>query len=163
MALPAIGISRRDLVQTGDDIRAPEETSSQLIRCETLSIASRFESGRMERIDEPPYPPLAIREAIANALCHRDCATGGGSVGLAVCDDRLEVTSTGLRFGPAPAREKRLSSAHAKIGIGPQQHFSLFRSIDRLRRQVVETLSSMPCHHKTSTAILHANQTCSET
>ena len=67
---------------------------------DTLPIASRFESGRMARIDEPLYPPLATREALANALCHRDYAMGGGSIGLAVYDDRLEVTSTGpLHFG----------------------------------------------------------------
>ncbi len=67
---------------------------------DTLPIASRFESGRMRRIDEPLYPPLATREAVANALCHRDYSLGGGSVGLAVYDDRLEVTSTGtLHFG----------------------------------------------------------------
>ncbi len=70
---------------------------------DTLPIASRFESGRMQRIDEPLYPPLAIREALANALCHRDYAMGGGSIGLAVYDDRLEVTSTGpLHFGLTP-------------------------------------------------------------
>ncbi len=71
---------------------------------DTLPIASRFESGRIRRIDEPLYPPLATREAVANALCHRDYALGGGSVGLAVYDDRLEVTSTGpLHFGLTPA------------------------------------------------------------
>jgi len=70
---------------------------------DTLPIASRFESGRIQRIDEPLYPPLATREAIANALCHRDYAMGGGSIGLAVYDDRLEVTSTGpLHFGLTP-------------------------------------------------------------
>lgn len=71
---------------------------------DTLPIASRFESDRIRRIDEPLYPPLATREAVANALCHRDYALGGGSVGLAVYDDRLEVTSTGpLHFGLTPA------------------------------------------------------------
>ena len=71
---------------------------------DTLPIASRFESGRIQRIDEPLYPPLATREAVANALCHRDYALGGGSVGLAVYDDRLEITSTGpLHFGLTPA------------------------------------------------------------
>ncbi len=71
---------------------------------DTLPIASRFESGRIQRIDEPLYPPIATREAVANALCHRDYALGGGSVGLAVYDDRLEVTSTGLlHFGLTPA------------------------------------------------------------
>ena len=70
---------------------------------DTLPIAGRFESGRMARIDEPLYPPLATREALANALCHRDYAMGGGSIGLAVYDDRLEVTSTGpLHFGLTP-------------------------------------------------------------
>ena len=70
---------------------------------DTLPIASRFESGRMQRIDEPLYPPLATREALANELCHRDYALGGGSIGLAVYDDRLEVTSTGpLHFGLTP-------------------------------------------------------------
>lgn len=74
--------------------------SAQRFMRDTLPIASRFESGRFKRIDEPLYPPLATREALANALCHRDYAMGGGSVGLAVYDDRLEVTSTGpLHFG----------------------------------------------------------------
>ena len=62
---------------------------------ETLPIAGRFEQDRFERIDEPLYPPLATREALANALCHRDYSIGGGSIGLAVYDDRLEVTSAG--------------------------------------------------------------------
>lgn len=54
-------------------------------------------------MDEPLYPPLAVREALANAFCHRDYAIGGGSVGVAVYDDRLEVTSSGtLHFGLTP-------------------------------------------------------------
>ena len=70
---------------------------------DTLPIAGRFEPDRFERIDEPLYPPLATREALANALCHRDYSTGGGSIGLAVYDDRLEVTSAGsLHFGLTP-------------------------------------------------------------
>ncbi len=72
---------------------------------ETLPIAGRFKADRFERIDEPLYPPLATREALANALCHRDYSIGGGSVGLAVYDDRLEVTSSGtLHFGLTPAK-----------------------------------------------------------
>ena len=70
---------------------------------DTLPIAGRFEPGRFERIDEPLYPPLATREALANALCHRDYSIGGGSIGVAIYDDRLEVTSSGsLHFGLTP-------------------------------------------------------------
>ena len=72
---------------------------------ETLPIAGRFEQDRFERIDEPLYPSLATREALANALCHRDYSIGGGSVGIAVYDDRLEVTSSGsLHFGLSPEK-----------------------------------------------------------
>ena len=65
-----------------------------------LPVAGRVVPNLFERIDDPLYPPLALREAIANALCHRDYAIGGGSVGVALYDDRLEITSAGLlHFG----------------------------------------------------------------
>lgn len=70
---------------------------------DTLPIPGRFEAGRFERLDEPLYPLRAVREILANALCHRDYSIGGGSVGVAVYDDRLEVTSSGsLHFGLTP-------------------------------------------------------------
>lgn len=68
-----------------------------------LPIAGRVVPGLMERVDQPLYPPVAVREALANAFCHRDYAIGGGSVGVAIYDDRLEVTSSGtLHFGLTP-------------------------------------------------------------
>jgi ATP-dependent DNA helicase RecG len=68
-----------------------------------MPIASRFEPGRMERVDEPAYSPLAFREAVANAICHREYTSGGSSIGVAIYDDRLEVTSSGtLHFGITP-------------------------------------------------------------
>ena len=68
-----------------------------------MAIAGRFEPGRMERIDEPAYSPLAFREAVANAICHRDYTTGGSSIGVAMFDDRVEVSSSGaLHFGFTP-------------------------------------------------------------
>ena len=72
---------------------------------DALPIAGRFEEDRFERIDEPLYPPLATREALANALCHRDYSNGGGSVGVALYDDRLEISSFGsLHFGLTPEK-----------------------------------------------------------
>ena len=67
---------------------------------DNLPVAGRVVPNLFERIDDPLYPPLALREAVANALCHRDYAIGGGSIGLAIYDDRLEITSSGaLHFG----------------------------------------------------------------
>lgn len=72
---------------------------------ENLPIAGRVVPGLFERIDEPLYPPVALREALANAFCHRDYSIGGGSVAVAVYQDRLEITSTGnLHFGLTPEK-----------------------------------------------------------
>jgi predicted HTH transcriptional regulator len=76
---------------------------AQRLLLDHMPIAGRFEQGRMERVDEPEYSPLAFREAIANVICHRDYASGGSSIGVAMYDDRLEVTSSGtLHFGFTP-------------------------------------------------------------
>ena len=60
-----------------------------------ISVAGTFVPGKMERQDKPLYPPLALREALVNAFCHRDDSVTGGSVSVAIFDDRLEVASTG--------------------------------------------------------------------
>ncbi len=65
-----------------------------------LPVAGRILPDVFERIDDPLYPPAALREALANALCHRDYSIVGGAVSIAIYDDRLEVSSTGtLPFG----------------------------------------------------------------
>lgn len=67
---------------------------------EHLPIAGRIVPELFQRIDDPLYPPVALREAIANAICHRDYTIGGGSIAVAIFDDRLEITSSGtLHFG----------------------------------------------------------------
>lgn len=67
---------------------------------DSLPVAGRVLPGLFERVDDPLYPPLALREALANAICHRDYSIGGSSVAVAIYDDRLEVTSSGtLHFG----------------------------------------------------------------
>ncbi len=73
---------------------------AQQFLIENLPIAGRIIPGSFERIDEPLYPTEALREALANAFCHRDYSIGGGSVAVAIYDDRLEITSSGaLHFG----------------------------------------------------------------
>jgi ATP-dependent DNA helicase RecG len=61
-----------------------------------IPVAGRIEPGKLERQDTPLYPPLALREALVNALCHREYTIPGGAVNVAIYDDRLEVISSGL-------------------------------------------------------------------
>ncbi len=70
---------------------------------QNVRIPGRFAVEQFIRIDEPIYPFTAVREALANAVCHRDYADPSGSVAVAIYDDRLEIVSTGpLRFGLKP-------------------------------------------------------------
>ena len=43
----------------------------------------------------PAYPPTVIREAVVNALAHRDYGLAGATVDITVWDDRVEVRSPG--------------------------------------------------------------------
>jgi ATP-dependent DNA helicase RecG len=61
-----------------------------------IPISGHFEPGKLERQDVPLYPPLALREALVNALCHRDYTIAGGAIYVAIFDDRLEIASSGL-------------------------------------------------------------------
>ena len=70
-----------------------EETETFLMR--HMSISSEFIPGKMAREDHPEYPPRAIREAMVNAICHRDYTIQGGAISFMMYEDRLEITSHG--------------------------------------------------------------------
>jgi len=68
-----------------------------------IPVAGRIITGSMERVDTPLYPTQALREALVNALCHRDYSVAGGSTSIAIYDDRLEISNTGyLPFDITP-------------------------------------------------------------
>jgi len=52
-----------------------------------------LEGGR--RIDRPAYPEVVLREALVNALVHRDYSIAGSDVTVAIFADRLEIQSPG--------------------------------------------------------------------
>ena len=43
----------------------------------------------------PAYPPMVVREAMMNALAHRDYGLAGATVDVTVWDDRIEIRSPG--------------------------------------------------------------------
>lgn len=61
-----------------------------------LPIASTFPHNSLQREDTPLFPIPALREALVNALSHRDYAYAGGSISFAIFDDRIEIWNYGL-------------------------------------------------------------------
>jgi ATP-dependent DNA helicase RecG len=61
-----------------------------------LPVQGTFQVDSLRRRDKPLYPTLALREALVNAICHRDYSIAGGAISVAIFDDRLEIASTGM-------------------------------------------------------------------
>ncbi len=56
--------------------------------------------GIKRRTNIPQYPPIAIREAVINAIVHADYSIKGSSIIVAIFDDRIEITNPGgLPYG----------------------------------------------------------------
>ena len=49
----------------------------------------------LKREERTEYPPFAVREALINAVCHRDYRLTGRRIEVRMFDDRLEVQSPG--------------------------------------------------------------------
>ncbi len=77
----------------GNAFRMFEEANSFIMR--HLPIASFFKSDQLQRQDQLALPVLAIREALVNALCHRDYSHRSGTIFIAIFDDHLSIWNTG--------------------------------------------------------------------
>ncbi len=60
-----------------------------------LPVAAKVIPDKLERVETPLIPFNATREALINALCHRDYSINGGSIGLGIYDDRMEIFNDG--------------------------------------------------------------------
>lgn len=65
-----------------------------------LPVASFFDESKLERVDKPLIPVLAIREALCNAVCHRDYSVHNASITLSIFDDRMEIWNNGSLVAP---------------------------------------------------------------
>ena len=70
------------------------ERANEFVR-RHLPIASFYQENSLERIDKPALPVFAVREALINAISHRDYSKRNSSIALAIYDDRLEIWNPG--------------------------------------------------------------------
>ncbi len=92
------------------------------------SLGRREAYEGLRRRDIPPLPERALREALVNAVIHRDYAISGSQTMLEVFDDRVVVTSPGAlpnhmtvqqaRSGGAPrSRNEMMANAMVVAGL----------------------------------------------
>jgi len=82
-------------------------------------------TGRPERDIVPEYPEAAIREAVTNAICHRDYSTVG-TIQLRIYDDRLEVWNPGTL--PPSLTIESLYREHPSLPRNPKIALAFYRA-----------------------------------
>lgn len=112
LARPEWGVSvvRVTGTRLGGEIRAREDLEGNLgalldqaqafVAANTQGPADLLRPGELQ----PEYPVDAVREALVNALVHRDLRLSG-RVALRIFDDRLEISSPGGLPAPLPLDE----------------------------------------------------------
>lgn len=80
-----------------------------------LSLSGKIEG--LEREERLTVPYKAIREGVINSLCHRSYRDAGGSVGIAIYDDRVEIENPGSL--PQGWDLDRLLSEHESKPLNP--------------------------------------------
>ena len=88
-----------------------------------IKKAAWIEPGKIERQEKWEYPPDAIREAIINAIAHRDY-NSSANVHISIFDDRIEIWNPGKL--PPPLTPKDLKEEHKSIPVNPSLANLLF-------------------------------------
>jgi ATP-dependent DNA helicase RecG len=97
-----------------------------------------------KRVDIPEYPFEAIREAVVNALAHRDYLREGANVQIDIFDDRIEVTSPG---GLLPGLNiKKLEGSHETRNTNICEIFHETKDMERFGTGVKKMKNYMESH-----------------
>ena len=144
---------------------AREECAGPLV--ETVDCCLRFIGRHTRRFEAvaglrretlPEYPRAALREAVVNALAHRDYGLDGATVDVTVWDDRIEVRSPGPLPGHITvdnmreehySRNPRIMRVLKTIGLVEEYG----EGIDRMYREMESRLMEPPIFEATSSSV----------
>ena len=151
---PASGVSLARLEVSGPLVNVAEDTLS-FIADQTRSY--EVLTG-LQRVTIPEYPVRALREAILNALAHRDYALVGTTIDVTIWDDRIEIRSPGPLPGPITllnirsdhySRNRRIMRVLKTMGLVEEYG----EGIDRMFEEMEARLMDPPVIEPTATSV----------
>jgi ATP-dependent DNA helicase RecG len=134
----------------------------QVARAERWLLDTMRRGSRMvglERQDWTEYPPAAVREALVNAVAHRDYAVRGEGIRIALFGDRLECYSPGRLPGHVTLdniREERYSRNEVLVQVLSDLGLieRLGYGIDRIFKQMASEGLPAPTFRETAAGFL---------
>jgi ATP-dependent DNA helicase RecG len=113
----------------------------------------------LERQDWTQFPPGAVREALVNAVAHRDYSVRGEGIRVSLFSDRLEVYSPGRLPGHVTVEnivEERFSRNESLVQVLADYGLieRLGYGIDRMLRQMAEAGLPPPSFRETAAGFL---------
>ncbi len=113
----------------------------------------------LERQDWTQFPPGAVREALVNAVAHRDYSVRGEGIRVSLFSDRLEVYSPGRLPGHVTVEnivEERFSRNETLVQVLADYGLieRLGYGIDRMLRQMAEAGLPPPAFRETAAGFL---------
>ena len=90
------GVDKARIVDQADLTMPLPETIRAGVAFVERHLASGIEIGPVRNAPQWQVPPVAVREALVNAVAHADYSQRGAPIRLAIFDDRLEVENPGL-------------------------------------------------------------------
>lgn len=82
-----------------------------------LPTAAHIQQGNPVRVETPTIPYSVLREAVTNALVHRDYSNPGGAIDVAIYDDRVNIMNMGAL--PKGIKIDKLTTAHTSVQRNP--------------------------------------------
>ncbi|MEX1183991.1 MAG: helix-turn-helix domain-containing protein [Gemmatimonadota bacterium] len=124
------GSDRSEIVDRAELRGLPVIALDQALTFVERNTRRGAEIGRLVRRDRIEVPPVALREALVNAVVHADYAQRGAPIRVAVFDDRVEVENPGillpgltvedLREGVSRLRNRVIGRVFSELGLAEQ-------------------------------------------
>jgi ATP-dependent DNA helicase RecG len=123
------------------------------------NASQRSRLGAWQRSDEAAYPPGVLREAVVNAIAHRDYRLTGSQVHILIYSNRVEVRSPGLLPGHVTLKNllhERYSRNEAIVQVLADMGFieRLGYGIDRMVRTLKERGHQPPKFEETDAGFM---------
>lgn len=107
--------STDEIMDTMDIYGTLDQQVDESMRFILRNIANKAKIVDTKRIETPVFPNLALREAVVNALIHRDYSNVGTYVQIAIFRDRIEISNPGT-LPPGVTVENLMMSQFSRNG-----------------------------------------------